>query len=225
MAWRACLSRSSIWSLLCDAVYLRCVASIFCSTSVVLGLRAAASRSRLVSYSHHHMHARSNWPVQHPAAGRSPAHLRSTRLPAAHTRQSIAAATPQVRRKDVLSVWSGIRPLAKDPSATSTADAVRDHLVIADPSGLITVTGGKWTTYRLMAEDGVDAAIEAAGLKPARPCSTERLKLLGAERYSPSFFAHLAQVRTAQHSTVRHIRIETGLVQHPNAAVLWALCY
>lgn len=106
----------------------------------------------------------------------------------------------QVRRKDVLSVWSGIRPLAKDPSATSTADAVRDHLVISDPSGLVTVTGGKWTTYRLMAQDAVDAAVEAGELQPARGCVTERLKLLGAERYSPSLFAHLAQVRHACHA-------------------------
>lgn len=94
----------------------------------------------------------------------------------------------------MLSVWSGIRPLAKDPSATSTADAVRDHLVISDPSGLVTVTGGKWTTYRLMAQDGVDAAIEAGSLNAARGCVTENLKLLGAEHYTASLFAHLAQV-------------------------------
>jgi glycerol-3-phosphate dehydrogenase len=59
-----------------------------------------------------------------------------------------AAPSLQVRREDVLSVWSGIRPLAKDPSATNTADAVRDHLVISDDHGMVTVTGGKWTTYR-----------------------------------------------------------------------------
>jgi glycerol-3-phosphate dehydrogenase len=59
-----------------------------------------------------------------------------------------SAARVQVRREDVQSVWCGIRPLAKDPSATDTADAVRDHLVIAEKNGMVTVTGGKWTTYR-----------------------------------------------------------------------------
>ena len=45
-------------------------------------------------------------------------------------------------------MWCGIRPLAQDPSATDTADAVRDHLVIVEGNGMVTVTGGKWTTYR-----------------------------------------------------------------------------
>lgn len=63
----------------------------------------------------------------------------------------------QVRREDVQSVWCGIRPLAKDPSATDTADAVRDHLVIADDNGMVTVTGGKWTTYRSVPTPNTDA--------------------------------------------------------------------
>jgi hypothetical protein len=48
----------------------------------------------------------------------------------------------------VQSVWCGIRPLAKDPNAKNTEDAVRDHLVIAETNRMVTVTGGKWTTYR-----------------------------------------------------------------------------
>lgn len=54
----------------------------------------------------------------------------------------------QVRRTDVLSAWSGIRPLAIDPSAKNTASISRDHVVCEDFPGLITITGGKWTTYR-----------------------------------------------------------------------------
>lgn len=54
----------------------------------------------------------------------------------------------QVRRTDVLSAWSGIRPLAIDPSAKNTESISRDHVVCEDYPGLITITGGKWTTYR-----------------------------------------------------------------------------
>lgn len=54
----------------------------------------------------------------------------------------------QVRRSDVLSAWSGIRPLAMDPSAKNTESISRDHVVSEDYPGLITITGGKWTTYR-----------------------------------------------------------------------------
>jgi hypothetical protein len=94
----------------------------------------------------------------------------------------------------VQSVWSGLRPLATDPGISNTADAVRDHLVVREGDGMITVTGGKWTTYRLMAQDAVDACLEEGGLRPVRGCITADLRLLGATRYSSASFAHLAQV-------------------------------
>lgn len=53
-----------------------------------------------------------------------------------------------MRRTDVLSAWSGIRPLATDPSAKNTESISRDHVVCEDYPGLVTITGGKWTTYR-----------------------------------------------------------------------------
>merc|ERR1712137_660424 len=62
----------------------------------------------------------------------------------------------QVRRADVLSSWAGIRPLVRDPSKLSTEGLARNHLVITSKSGLVTVAGGKWTTYRAMAADTVD---------------------------------------------------------------------
>lgn len=49
---------------------------------------------------------------------------------------------------DVLSAWSGIRPLAMDPNAKNTESISRDHVVCEDFPGLVTITGGKWTTYR-----------------------------------------------------------------------------
>jgi glycerol-3-phosphate dehydrogenase len=57
----------------------------------------------------------------------------------------------RLRRQDVLSAWSGIRPLAIDPHASSTAAASRDHVVSYNPtSGVVFVSGGKWTTFREM---------------------------------------------------------------------------
>ena len=54
-----------------------------------------------------------------------------------------------VRRADVQSAWTGIRPLVKDPNAKDTQSLVRNHVIhVSDKSGLITIAGGKWTTYR-----------------------------------------------------------------------------
>jgi len=66
----------------------------------------------------------------------------------------------QVTKKDILSTWSGIRPLVKDPSKANTESLVRNHVIFSSPSNLITVAGGKWTTYRSMAEETVDEAIK-----------------------------------------------------------------
>ncbi|OAY70638.1 Glycerol-3-phosphate dehydrogenase SDP6, mitochondrial [Ananas comosus] len=99
----------------------------------------------------------------------------------------------QVRRSDVLSAWSGIRPLAMDPSAKNTESISRDHVVSEEYPGLITITGGKWTTYRSMAEDAVDAAIKSGKLKPANGCVTDRLRIVGGYGWEPSSFTILAQ--------------------------------
>lgn len=155
--------------------------------------------------------------------------------------------TPQVRQEDVLSVWSGIRPLAADPTAaaaapaadgastatsssgSSTASISRDHVIFSEPDGLITVTGGvkrcavspvpptrlgssswhrcaslpwpvqllaltnpptsaggKWTTYRRMAEDALDTALARGDIPVSRSCVTSRLKLTGGQTYTPT---------------------------------------
>jgi glycerol-3-phosphate dehydrogenase len=80
---------------------------------------------------------------------------------------------------DVLSVWSGQRPLVRSGPATSTAAISRDHTVLISPSRLVTIVGGKWTTYRKMAEDTIDRAAPLAGL-PRVPSRTADLPLHGA---------------------------------------------
>lgn len=82
----------------------------------------------------------------------------------------------QPTRADVLSVYVGLRPLVKGDGKTSALS--RDHLIHVDSSGLLTITGGKWTTYRHMAEDCVDHAITLGRLRE-EPCPTRTLHIHG----------------------------------------------
>ncbi len=79
-------------------------------------------------------------------------------------------------RADVLSAFAGLRPLVRRGSGSGAALS-RDHVTNVSRSGLVTITGGKWTTYRLMAEDAVNAAIKAGGPPPGE-CATKNLRLL-----------------------------------------------
>jgi glycerol-3-phosphate dehydrogenase len=99
-----------------------------------------------------------------------------------------------VKRGDVTAVWSGLRPLIQAPEAQNTAQLVREHMIQASPSGLLTVAGGKWTSYRRMAEEAVDHAVGLFGLRPARLCRTGHLPLAGAERFDPSGEAVLVRI-------------------------------
>jgi len=81
-------------------------------------------------------------------------------------------------RSDVLSVYVGIRPLVKAESQGKTSALSRDHVIHVDNSGLLTITGGKWTTYRHMAEDCVDHAITLGKLRD-QDCVTKNLHIHG----------------------------------------------
>ncbi|SPO05782.1 related to glycerol-3-phosphate dehydrogenase precursor [Cephalotrichum gorgonifer] len=130
-----------------------------------------------------------------------------------------------VRRGDVLAAWSGIRPLVKDPKAKNTESLVRNHLINISPSGLLTCAGGKWTTYRQMAEECVDEAIAEFGLntKPFTnapsvsgsdavddgaildgTCQTHHVRLIGAHGFSKTLFIPLIQ----------HFGVETDVARH-----------
>ena len=82
---------------------------------------------------------------------------------------------------DVLSTYAGLRPLVKRGTGSRTAALSREHTLIVSPGGLITITGGKWTTYRNMAQDTVDRVIDVAGLTPVL-CRTKNLRLHGFRR-------------------------------------------
>lgn len=133
-----------------------------------------------------------------------------------------------VDRSDVLAAWSGIRPLVRDPNKTSSQALVRNHLISVSPSGLLTCAGGKWTTYRQMAEEAVDEAISQFNLKPRDvtsvpdisgvggsglvadgavldgSCQTHQVRLIGAHGFSKTLFINLIQ----------HFGLETDVAQH-----------
>lgn len=130
-----------------------------------------------------------------------------------------------VRRGDVLAAWSGIRPLVRDPNSKNTESLVRNHLITTSNSGLITIAGGKWTTYRQMAEETVDKAIKLHELK-TQPltevprisgtemiddsalldgtCQTHQVRLIGAHGFSKTLFINLIQ----------HFGVETQVAKH-----------
>jgi glycerol-3-phosphate dehydrogenase len=88
----------------------------------------------------------------------------------------------------VLSVFAGIRPLVRTGDSRITAALSRDHTIHIDTSGLLTTVGGKWTTYRHMAEDTVNQAVEFARL-PEQPCVTTDLRIHGYHQTAEEFGA------------------------------------
>ena len=132
-----------------------------------------------------------------------------------------------ITRRDVRSVFVGIRPLVRAGDATSTAALSRDHTIHIDRSGLLTLTGGKWTTCRNMAEDCVDQAATLARL-PEMPCPTRALNIHGFHRQA-SRFGPLAVYGSDALHIQDLIRSEPGLGAplHPalpycGAEVVWA---
>lgn len=83
-----------------------------------------------------------------------------------------------IDRSDVSSVFAGLRPLVKVGGTQNTAALSRDHTILVSESGLLSIIGGKWTTYRKMAKDAVDRSIVLGGL-PAVKCMTGKLRLHG----------------------------------------------
>ncbi|KAL0941594.1 Glycerol-3-phosphate dehydrogenase, mitochondrial 2 [Colletotrichum truncatum] len=138
--------------------------------------------------------------------------------------------TPEstLSRSDVLAAWSGIRPLVKDPKAKNTESLVRSHLVTVSDSGLLTCAGGKWTTYRQMAEDAVDEAIKIFDLKPQQitlpdisgaglpgltttgKCITTKVPLIGAHGFSTQLPGQLISHFSLDPDVAHHLATNYG---------------
>ncbi|MFH2059421.1 MAG: glycerol-3-phosphate dehydrogenase/oxidase [Pseudomonadota bacterium] len=134
------------------------------------------------------------------------------------------------QKKDVLSVFAGLRPLAaqQDGQTQSTKEISRSHRLMVSVSGLITITGGKWTTYRKMAEDTVNKAWMVGGL-PQRKCVTETMPIHGYVKNtcfdSPGYY--YGSDRSAINGMIQ-TKPDLGQLLHPDyeytrALVVWAV--
>ena len=85
-------------------------------------------------------------------------------------------------KEDILSSWSGIRPLVKSDKS-STEQMVREHIILKSKNNLVSIAGGKWTTYRKMAEDLVDFLIKNRFLEKQKKCETKKYKLYNNWKY------------------------------------------
>src|SRR5690606_7676391 len=91
------------------------------------------------------------------------------------------------RPEDVRSAWVGLRPLVRPPRDSGDTKKInREHTVVVSSSGMVTVTGGKWTTYRAMAEDVLAKCVDAGLLQRLPPCETADFLLIGAAPRQPS---------------------------------------
>jgi glycerol-3-phosphate dehydrogenase len=131
-------------------------------------------------------------------------------------------------RTDVLSVYTGIRPLVKAAKASNTAALSRDHTIHIDESGLLSIAGGKWTTYRNMAEDCVNHAAILAKL-PEKECITKRLNIHGFHAPVPKL-GHLTFYGSDAPAIQELMRSDPELAQPLSAAlpyvgaeVVWAV--
>ncbi|MGD1072963.1 MAG: glycerol-3-phosphate dehydrogenase/oxidase [Bryobacteraceae bacterium] len=117
-------------------------------------------------------------------------------------------------REDVLSAFAGIRPLVKS-SGGATAALSRDHSIHIDANGLLTIAGGKWTTYRHMAEDCVNQAAMLGGLAE-RDCVTRRLRLHGYAETASSVYG------SDEQAVGRGAPLHSAL-PYTEAEVIWAV--
>ncbi len=109
-------------------------------------------------------------------------------------------------RDDILSVFAGIRPLVRPGKSAKTSAMSRGHDLFVEDSGLITITGGKWTTYRRMAEDAVDKAVEISNLE-SRLAVTESLAITGKDTPTSEELLH-PDLPYTHEDVVRSVREE-----------------
>jgi glycerol-3-phosphate dehydrogenase len=115
----------------------------------------------------------------------------------------------QYTAQDVVSVFSGVRPLVRANGSRETKNLIRTHEVEVDKdSGLVSILGGKWTTYRAMAEDTIDAVGRELG--DSAPSKTRELRLAGGEGYMTEHWRLLAGVYGLSEPTARHLAEKFG---------------
>ena len=141
----------------------------------------------------------------------------------------------KVDHSEIRAQWSGIRPLVAPNKNASTSSIVREHVISQTDSKMINIIGGKWTTYRKMAEEVIDYAIRQHGLD-ARPCITKTLRLVGSENYTASFklegidediakhlYAFFGDQASSVSQSVSHLERLHPLYAYTNAEVIYTI--
>jgi glycerol-3-phosphate dehydrogenase len=129
-------------------------------------------------------------------------------------------------REDILSVFAGLRPLAANAdNPASTKELSRRHKITLSPSGLLSIVGGKWTTYRLMAKETIDKAIRA-GFLDKKKCITANLKLTGLHENSTSERLHIYGENSSEIEKLSSEDHSLAIPLHPElpytrAEILW----
>jgi glycerol-3-phosphate dehydrogenase len=140
-----------------------------------------------------------------------------------HARHYLAKS---VERRDVLSVFAGQRPLVNEGHGEKTSKISRDHTVITSKSDLVTITGGKWTTYRRMGEDALDHLAEVGHLPP-KPSRTAQLRLHGylenaGDAPERVYGSDLAKIKSLAQEDPRLGQPLHGRLPYMGAEVVWA---
>ena len=113
-------------------------------------------------------------------------------------------------KNQIVSAFAGMRPLVASGNSHRTKDLIRDHEVeVESSSGLISVLGGKWTTYRAMAEDAIDTVMQRLAM-PAVPSITSNHRLTGFEGWTPNFWVELVRGYGVSEETARHLSHKFG---------------
>lgn len=121
--------------------------------------------------------------------------------------------------EEIVSAFAGVRPLVRSNQAHATRDLIREHEVEVDQSsGLVSILGGKWTTYRAMAEDTIDAVEDVLGVRRTQP-STRHHHLSGSEGYTSDQWKALASQHDLAEATARHLSDKFGSEAFAVAAI------
>lgn len=110
-----------------------------------------------------------------------------------------------VTREDVKSYWSGLRPLVFDPEKENTQELARTHVIKYNGTGMVTVTGGKWTSYRRMAEDVMDVVVSENDFSHAGECITRTLPIVGGANFESDGYIELMEKFDLDEDVARHL--------------------
>jgi len=124
----------------------------------------------------------------------------------------------KLEKASALSAWTGIRPLSLDPHSKNTSELSRNHVIHVGDSGLVSILGGKWTTYRKMAEETVDKAAEVGKLNFRRG-ATSLLLLWGAHGYNSLLSVQLIQKYGIDRDIAEHLSHNYGDKAHRVAEI------